>query len=551
MVLLPLKCDFFKVDTESFPLSDLNEVIDMNKDDIMMINLSKMDSHMEKVFKEIYDNNYDNDRRITESKVEHSSMSINPKFASSSTDKELTDDDNREHNDSEESTLPEGSALPEESAEPEPNHDFEDALKSFEDLVKTASSLSHAPSSNTNHEHVKRAVDDYQRLPDEHIMLHIEEAYGMISKASVAVEEDNYSAFKLLMKARSIMKLLVSQIKSRSMAKVVSKVKAATKRKQKRSVSDDGEGLNFKSKMVSRGFNSQEYDWLANEFDLSKQEVDEVKNLSEEEFYLFSRRLQEETDMSESDYSVDDLLQVFKSARQLVPAELEAAAHGIVHVGRHLGGRARVAVDPVVSLVRDTVIPSTGRLVDQAVDTVPDDVKEWVGQGGKIASKRVDAVVGYLGPRLSSLSHTIDDVQDTLTETALDTYDQVAPRVIPALKSVISELQDALDYTRDALPPVGDYYQPFYSSVKDTVNDQVIPAVKPITTRLGKTLKNDVGPTLKDAVKNSLNAVFTGVPKVITQLSHEAHDAAKVFTGNYREVLRNIKSQQKESNKDL
>jgi len=69
------------------------------------------------------------------------------------------------------------------------------------------------------------------------------------------------------------------------------------------------------------------------------------------------------------------------------------------------------------------------------------------------------------------------------------------------------------------LPPVGDYYQPFYSSVKDTVNDQVIPAVEPITSRLGKTLKNDVGPTLKDAVKNSLNAVFTGVPKVITQVS--------------------------------
>ena len=54
----------------------------------------------------------------------------------------------------------------------------------------------------------------------------------------------------------------------------------------------------------------QEYDWLANEFDLSKQEVDEVKNLSEEEFYFFSRRLQEETDMSESDYSVDDLFKI-------------------------------------------------------------------------------------------------------------------------------------------------------------------------------------------------------------------------------------------------
>ena len=73
------------------------------------------------------------------------------------------------------------------------------------------------------------------------------------------------------------------------------------------------------------------------------------------------------------------------------------------------------------------------------------------------------------------------------------------------------------------MPPVGDHYQSIYSSVKDTVNDQVLPAVEPITTRLGKTLKDDVGPTLKDAVKTSLNAVFTGVPKVITQVSERSY----------------------------
>ena len=36
-----------------------------------------------------------------------------------------------------------------------------------------------------------------------------------------------------------------------------------------------------------------------------------------------------------------DLVSVLKSARQLVPAELEAAAHSIIEVGKHLGGRAR------------------------------------------------------------------------------------------------------------------------------------------------------------------------------------------------------------------
>ena len=94
--------------------------------------------------------------------------------------------------------------------------------------------------------------------------------------------------------------------------------------------------------MISRGFNSQEYNWLSKEFNLSKKEVDEVKNLSEEQFLKFSRNLQEtEISSMEGSYSADDLIQVFKSARQLVPAELEAAAAGIVQVGRHLGGRAR------------------------------------------------------------------------------------------------------------------------------------------------------------------------------------------------------------------
>ena len=75
------------------------------------------------------------------------------------------------------------------------------------------------------------------------------------------------------------------------------------------------------------------------------------------------------------------------------------------------------------------------------------------------------------------------------------------------------------------------------------------------------TIKNDVAPTLKNVLKSSLNAVFTGVPRVIkqvtcltplsvwdyflnfpSQLSHEAHDAAKVFSGNYQSTLKDIQN---------
>ena len=102
----------------------------------------------------------------------------------------------------------------------------------------------------------------------------------------------------------------------------------------------------------------------------------------------------------------------------------------------------------MVTLVTDTVIPETGKIVDQAVDTVPEDVKDWVGQGGRIAAKRVDAVVDYVGPRLSELSQTINQVQEQLTQSAGDAYQKVAPTIVPVLQRVVEELQETLETAR-------------------------------------------------------------------------------------------------------
>ena len=68
--------------------------------------------------------------------------------------------------------------------------------------------------------------------------------------------------------------------------------------------------------------------------------------------------------------------------------------------------------------------------------------------------------------------------------------------------------------SRSSLPPVSDRAQSLYQSVADTVSDQV----EPYADSLGKTIRRDVAPTLKDVLKGSLNAVFTGVPKVIKQV---------------------------------
>ena len=108
----------------------------------------------------------------------------------------------------------------------------------------------------------------------------------------------------------------------------------------------------------------------------------------------------------------------------------------------------RTAVDPVVTLVRDTVIPETGRLVNDAVEAVPHDVKDWVGEGSRIASKRFDAAVEYAGPKLIELGEVLSEVQEELAETAGDTFDKVAPTIIPALQSVVNALRDTLEVAR-------------------------------------------------------------------------------------------------------
>jgi len=415
---------------------------------------------------------------------------------------------------------------------------LKEAIKSFESVMEDT--LTAANSRNRRSVSAKPYTASSKEVED-YILRQLRESHDSLSRASVRVLDNRYEAHKLLEKSKNILAALAKAIELKEIDEILEKLASLpTKKAKVKRSTEDNEVVN--KKMIARGFNTKEYNWLSKEFLLTKKEVDEVKNLSEEEFQLFSANLMEKTDMTSLDggYTAEDLISVLKSARQLVPSELEAAAVSIVEVGKHLGGRARNAVDPVVTLVRDTVIPETGRLVNDAVETVPEDVKDWVGEGGRIAAKRIDAAVDYVGPRLVELTEAINEVQEELTERAGDTLDKVAPQIVPALQSVVDALRETLEVAREAIPPVSDRVESLYNSVEDTVTDQIIPAVEPYAYRFGKTLQNDVGPAVQSAVKTSLNAVFTGVPKVINQLSHEAHDAAKVFSGNYKSALKSI-----------
>ena len=211
-----------------------------------------------------------------------------------------------------------------QSSEEDNSENLLDALGSLESLMRATI-------------HSSRKRRSLPQTEEGFLQEEVLEIYHLINKAEMKVGHDSNAARILLEKAK---------MKLKNVAKFHREHQDALSKVVKRSAEDmmdSGPIEALTKKMVARGYNREEYFWLSREFDLTKEDVDEVKNLSDEEFMQFSRSLKEASVVQpmKKDYPVDELLAVFRSGRQLVPAELEAAAHGVVHVGRHLGGRAR------------------------------------------------------------------------------------------------------------------------------------------------------------------------------------------------------------------
>jgi len=367
---------------------------------------------------------------------------------------------------------------------------------------------------------------------------------------------------------------------------------------------------NVKPKLKTRGYSKDQYRWLLNEFNLTKAEVDSIQTLNDEQFTVLQGSLNEAS--QEEKYTMDDLTEVLKSARQLVPVELEAAAQGALHMGYHLGGRARVAADPVVKLVNNNVVPGARKMWGNAVESIPDDVKDWAGDGRRIAAKRMQAIAEYAKPRLTSMGNTMARWQQQLSASAEETVKDLIPTIVPALQVVVAELQDTLELAKEAIPPMveelGQNAAPYYKSVRDGMNenlmkpayemmtneriakpvgeaidimkpigkvayenvaeggrvvyDEVTPVISNLATSSGDMMREQVLPAVEDArhqagrmgktvqtsvrdvLKSTLDTMFDGVPKMIQQVGHEMHDAAKVFRGTYSSALGKMKSRE-------
>jgi len=372
------------------------------------------------------------------------------------------------------------------------------------------------------------------------------------------------------------------------------------------------ESNKIKPELKTRGFSEDQYSWLLNEFNLTRNDVDSVRFLSKDQFSALESSLNEKS--REEEYTIDDLVKVLKSARQLVPAELEAAAHGALHMGYHLGGRVRVAADPVVKLVNNKVVPGAKKMWGSAVESIPDDMKDWAGDGRRIAAKRMQAIAEYAGPRLDKMGKSMARLQEKLSISAEETLKELVPRIVPALQVFVGELQDTLELAREVIPPmvqvVGEQATPYYTGARDTMSenlvkpvynfltsdtiakpvgsaidtvapvgkaayekmagggrvvyDEVSPVLGNLASSSGEVIREKVLPVVVDArhqagrvgqnmktsvrnvFKSTLDTMFDGVPKMLQQVSHEVHDAAKVFRGRYSSALGKMRSREEQ-----
>ena len=339
------------------------------------------------------------------------------------------------------------------------NTDFLDAMASMDELMDTTEAKRRKRGASDSDD---KDEDEFDSLAFEKL----EEILESLAKSSHKLEMgDKKGAYRMLEKAKALV---------RNMNKEVEQTDEGILSRHSRSVEDvdntDHKGFSdpIEEDLVTRGFTEDEYYWLQNEFSLSKEEADGLKGMSPEEFAQLIQTLRGTTPTEgEEDYSVSDLLAVLTEARQLVPSEVTAAAEGAVEVGWHLGGRAAEAVSPVVKVVRESVLPSAARLAVTAVDSLPEDVRDWAAEGGRIAARRAEMVAEYAGPRLARLASTADKMRETLQETAGDAMAAVVPALVPSFQSAVDELRDTIQLAREMIPPRA---EAAYNSVADKVS---------------------------------------------------------------------------------
>jgi len=185
---------------------------------------------------------------------------------------------------------------------------------------------------------------------------------------------------------------------------------------------------------------------------------------------------------------------------------------------------------------RDLVVPAYAQVKTKVVDPAARKVQDyWIRP---LTERMEDYVVQPIAERARPVYY---DYARPAASTA-------ATLAGSAVSGVSSAAESSRVVYQNSLKPG---IKKFAHSTKQVLDSAVKPAVAEAATnvadraaRIGDSIQKEIVPPLKEGIKSTLHTVFTGLPKLVQKMSHEAEDAAKVFNGKYSEALHKMKTQE-------
>jgi len=312
----------------------------------------------------------------------------------------------------------------------------------------------------------------------------------------------------------------------------------------------------------------------------------------------------DESDVDDSEITMEDLVNVLKNTRNLVPAEIEAAAQGAVAMGKHLGYRVRTEVaEPIAAAgykeMATNYIPRAKKAASVLANMSPNEAvdilssmmsQETIDQlsrtgnmamdgasmvakvGGNLASQGADMMAKYGGKMavgganfmrstLYRLQDEATEVQAQLERAATNFANEDAPKLVPVLQDLVVDLQDTLQlagdfFMSDVQPVIVKSAEPAYESMKEsvrptyeTVAEQVGPTyetvaeyVKPAYADYVKPAYQRLRPVMEEAGKDATLAMLDAGLEARRMYDESVRPALGTMAEQARPAMRNLAS---------
>jgi len=250
--------------------------------------------------------------------------------------------------------------------------------------------------------------------------------------------------------------------------------------------------------------------------------------------------------------SINSLLDAVKPA---VPLEMHAAYQGALGVGQYVGSRIRPIVDSVSNTVVHTYIPEARKSVDDALDRVPDDIKQLASQGRLVVETRAEYASQLAQLRLAELTRelsTLRQQQEWGSDISMGLTSSLSSSLVPMLQALLDQTQEALDLAgqvvdKDVKPFVTEkVLEPTYSKVvypaAQTVKDYVVDyLVEPVSEQTRPVITNYAVPAyasaqdlassavsgVNSAAESSKKVYQKSVKPTLVQLANKTQDLAE------------------------